>query len=61
MFTFRACGNSFVGSFPPTVTVTAMGYRSYKNPLNKAPLRTVTGGGNDPTVMIMIRIVRTIQ
>ena len=22
-----------------------MGYRSYKNPLNKAPLRTVTGGG----------------
>ena len=25
-----------------------MGYRSYKNPLNKAPLRTVTGRGNDP-------------
>ena len=25
-----------------------MSYRSYKNPLNKAPLRTVTGRGNDP-------------
>ena len=25
-----------------------MGYRSYKNPLNEAPLRTVTGRGNDP-------------
>ena len=36
------------GSFPLTVTVTTMGYRSYKNPLNKAPLRTVTGRGNDP-------------
>ena len=36
-----------LGSFPLTVTVTTMGYRSYKNPLNKAPLRTVTGRGND--------------
>ena len=36
------------GSFPLTVTVTTMGYRSYKNPLNKAPLRAVTGRGNDP-------------
>ena len=36
------------GSFPLTVTVTTMGYRSYKNPLNKDPLRTVTGRGNDP-------------
>ena len=25
-----------------------MGYRRFKNPLNKAPLRTVTVGGNDP-------------
>ena len=25
-----------LGSFPLTVTVTTMGYRSYKNPLNKA-------------------------
>ena len=39
-----------VGSFPLTVTVTTMGYRSYKNPLTKAPLRTVTGRGNDPTL-----------
>ena len=38
-----------LGSFPLTVTVTTMGYRSYKSPLNKAPLRTVTGRGNDPT------------
>ena len=38
----------YFGSFPLTVTVTTMGYRSYKNPLNKAPLRTVTGRGNDP-------------
>ena len=38
-----------LGSFPLTVTVTTMGYRSYKNPPNKAPLRTVTGRGNDPT------------
>ena len=30
-----------------TVTVTTRGSRSYKNPL-KAPLRTVTGRGNDP-------------
>ena len=37
-----------MGSFPLTVTVTTMGYRSYKNPLNKARLRTVTGRGNDP-------------
>ena len=37
-----------LGSFPLTVTVTTMGYRTYKNPLNKAPLRTVTGRGNDP-------------
>ena len=26
-----------------------MGNRSYNSPLNKAPLRTVTGRGNDPT------------
>ena len=39
---------AYLGSFPLTVTVTTMGYRSYKNPLNKAPLRTVTGRGNDP-------------
>ena len=38
-----------LGSFPLTVTVITMGYRSYKNPLNKAALRTVTGRGNDPT------------
>ena len=25
-----------------------MGYRSYKNPPDKVPLRTVTGRGNDP-------------
>ena len=37
-----------MGSFPLTVTVTTMDYRSYKNPLNKASLRTVTGWGNDP-------------
>ena len=37
-----------LGGTPYTVTVTTMGYRSYKNPLNKAPLRTVTGRGNDP-------------
>ena len=37
-----------IGSFPLTVTVTTMGYRSYKNPLNKAPLRTATGRGNFP-------------
>ena len=37
-----------LGSFPLTVTVTTMGYRSYKNLLNTAPLRTVTGRGNDP-------------
>ena len=36
-----------MGSFPLTVTVTTMGYRSYKNPLNKAPFRTVTGRGNE--------------
>ena len=36
-----------LGSFPLTVTVTTMGYRRYKNPLNKAPLRTVTGRGNE--------------
>ena len=38
-----------LGSYPVTVTVTTMGYRSYKNPLNKAPLRKVAGRGNDPT------------
>ena len=32
-----------LGSFPLTVIVTTMGYRSYKNLLSKAPLRTVTG------------------
>ena len=37
-----------LGLSPLTVTVTTMGSRSYKNPLNKAPLRTVTGRGNDP-------------
>ena len=37
-----------MGSFPLTVTATTMGYRSYENPLKKAPLRTVTGRGNDP-------------
>ena len=38
-----------LGSCPLSVTATTMGYRSYKNPLNKAPLRTVTPGrGNDP-------------
>ena len=37
-----------LGSFPLTVTVTTMGYRSYRNPLSKkAPLKTVTGRGND--------------
>ena len=41
-----SCSRSF-GSFPLTVTVTTVGYRSYKNPLNEAPLRTVTGR-NDP-------------
>ena len=38
----------YLGSFP-SVAVTTMGYRSYKNPLNKNPLRTATGRGNDPT------------
>ena len=33
---------------PLTVTVTTMGNRSYNSPLSKAPLRTVTGRGNDP-------------
>ena len=42
-----------MGSFPVTVTVTTMGYRSYKNPLNKAPLRTVTGRGNDSRFRIL--------
>ena len=28
-----------------------MGYRSYKIPTNKAPLRTVTGRGNDPKTL----------
>ena len=41
--------NLLLGSFPLPVTVTTMGYRSYKNPLNKAPLKTVTERGNDPT------------
>ena len=43
-----------MGSFPLTVTVTTRGYRSYKNPLNKAPLRTVTGRGNDPTPIFIL-------
>ena len=43
-----AASTGCIGSFPLTVTVTTMGYRSYKNPLNKAPLRTVTGRGTDP-------------
>ena len=38
----------YLGSFPLTVTVTTMGYRSYKNPLYEAPSRTVTRRGNDP-------------
>ena len=37
-----------MGSFPLAVTVTTMVYRSYKNPLKKAPLETVTGKGNYP-------------
>ena len=37
-----------IRSCPLTVTVTIMSYRSYKNLLSKAPLRTVTGTGNDP-------------
>ena len=43
------CKSACIGSFPLTVTVTTMGNRSYNSPLNKAPLRTVTGRGNDPT------------
>ena len=43
----------YLGSFPLTVTVTTMGYRSSKNPLNKAPLTTVTGRGNDPTHILV--------
>ena len=42
-----------VGSFPLTATATTMGYRGYKNPLNQAPLRTVTGRGNDPRFRIL--------
>ena len=41
----------YFGSFPLTVTVTTMGNRSYNSPLNKAPLRTVTRRGNDPTYL----------
>ena len=47
-----------LGSFPLTVTVKTMGYRSYKNPLNKAPLRTVTGRGNDPRSTELARAKR---
>ena len=36
-----------LGSFPPPVTVTTMGFRIYK--LDKAPLRKVTGKGKDPS------------
>ena len=43
----------YCGSFPLTVTVTTMGNRSYNCPLNKAPLRTVTGRGNDPIYIVM--------
>ena len=39
--------NPNLGSFPLTATVTTLGYRSYKSPLNKAPLSTVTGRGDD--------------
>ena len=42
------CRYVWVGSFPLSVTVTTMGSRNYTNPLNKAPLRTVAGRGNDP-------------
>ena len=45
-----------MGSFPLTVTVTTMGYKSYKNPLNKAPLRTVTGRGNDPMFRFKLKV-----
>ena len=41
-----------VGSFPLTVSVTTMGYRS----CNKAPLRTVTGRGNDPSFRASDRV-----
>ena len=44
-----------MASFPLTVTATTIGYRSYKNPLNKAPLRTVTGRGNDPRLFFRFR------
>ena len=39
---------AYLGSFPLTVTVATMGYRSYKNLRTKAPERTVTGRGKDP-------------
>ena len=41
---------------PLTVTVTTMGNRSYNSPLNKAPLRTVTERGNDPTYTLLLRM-----
>ena len=44
-----ASNEIYFGLVPLTVTVTTRGNRSYKNPLNKAPLRTVTGRGNDPS------------
>ena len=50
-FNIRGKGLS-VGSFPLTVTVTTMRYRSYKDPSNKAPLRTVTGRENDPDCQV---------
>ena len=50
---FHPHSKDYIGSFPVTATVTTMGYRSYKNPLNKAPLRTVTGRGNAPKILIL--------
>ena len=51
----------YLGSFPLTVTVTTMGYRSYRNPLNKAPLRTVTRRGNDPNVTVDLQFGNVSQ
>ena len=47
---------TYIGSFPLTVTVTTMDYRSYKKSLNKAPLMTVTGRGNDPKLILLAQI-----
>ena len=45
VITFPNTEHIHLGSFPLTVTVTTIGYRSYKNPLNKAALKTVPGRG----------------